>query len=135
MVSWLGRHAAIARACQQAFPAGGAKPAGSESCRRTAPSGLAGDITCIATGEGWALPGRDPRSVHPQGGPLGHGDHTRAESTSATLTMVIQRRRPGAGLISRERASSIVPTAVVSMPPAPTTGISWRRPRYPIDEP
>src|SRR5947207_1946503 len=48
---------------------------------------------------GLALPGRDPRPVHPQGGGLGHARHMRAELTIAALTMAIQRQRPGAGLI------------------------------------
>jgi hypothetical protein len=40
-----------------------------------------------------------PRPVHPQGGWWAMRDHMRAELTIAALTMAIQRRRPGAGLI------------------------------------
>jgi transposase InsO family protein len=36
------------------------------------------DITYIATGEGWILPSRNPRSVHPQGDRLGNAQpHAR----------------------------------------------------------
>ena len=57
---------------QQAFPPGGGKPAGSELCRRPAQSSLVGRYHLHSDQRGLALPGRDPRPVHPQGGWLGH---------------------------------------------------------------
>jgi len=56
---------------EQAFPARGGKPARSEFCGRPAQSGLAGRYQLHHDRRRLALPGRDPRSLHPQGGWLG----------------------------------------------------------------
>jgi putative transposase len=91
----------------QAFPAGRGQPAGSEFRGREARSEPApaqagvwlADITYIATGEGWlclaVILDLFTRKV------VGWAmrEHMRAELTMAALTMAIQRRRPGAGLI------------------------------------
>lgn len=81
------------------------------------------DITYIATGEGWlylaVILDLFTRKV------VGWAmrDHMRAELTIAALTMAIQRRRPGAGLIHHSyRGSSTRPA---------TTGISWGLPPSP----
>jgi hypothetical protein len=72
---------------QQAFPPGGGKPAGSELCRRPAQSSLVGRYHLHSDQRGLALPGRDPRPVHPQGGGLGHAPPaTTATSCSPPLS-------------------------------------------------
>ncbi len=57
------------------------------------------DITYIATAEGWLYLAviLDPFTRKVVGWAM--RDHMRAELTIAALTMAIQRRRPGAGLI------------------------------------
>ena len=56
---------------QQAFPAGRGQPAGSEFRGREARSDLVGGYHLHPDRRGLALPGRDPRSVHPKSGRLG----------------------------------------------------------------
>src|SRR6185437_6959815 len=78
---------------QQAFAPRGGKPAGPELCRRAAGSDLAGRYHLYPDRRGLALPGRDPRPVHPQSGRLGDArspacrtHHRRAHHGNPTTT-------------------------------------------------
>src|SRR5258707_118615 len=67
------------------------------------------DITYIPTGEGWLyLPVILDLFTRKAVG-WAMRDHMRAERTIAALTMAIQRRRPGAGLIHHSAAVSTLP--------------------------
>ena len=109
---------------QQAFPAGSGQPAGSEFCGREAQSGLVGGHHLHPDRRGLALPGRDPRPVHPQGGRLGDA---RAHARRT------HHRRPDHGnptAPSGAGSRSITPIAAANTPPA-TTARSCRPPPSP----
>ena len=106
---------------QQAFPAGGAEPAGPGFRRRPARTGLAGGHHLHPDRRGLALPGRGPRPVHPQGGRLGHARPHARRTDPRGADHGDPAAPPGS------RASSITPTAAASTPPA-TTAISCRPP-------
>ena len=57
------------------------------------------DITYIPTERGLALPGRDPRPVHPQGGRLGHARSHARRTHHRCAHHGDPTARPGAGLI------------------------------------
>ena len=106
---------------QQAFPAGRGQPAGSEFCGREAQSGLVGGHHLHPDRRGLALPGRDPRSVHPKGGRLGDA-RAHARRTHHGRPDHGNPAAPSGG-----GSRSITPIAAASTPPA-TTAISCRPP-------
>ena len=84
---------------QQARPADRSQPAGSEF-RGTKPDQIwLADITYIATGEGWLYLAVILDLFTRKVVSWAMREHMRAELTIAALTMAIQRRCPGPGLI------------------------------------
>ena len=65
------------------------------------------DITYIPTGEGWLYLAVILDLFTRKAVGWAMRDHMRAELTIAALTMAIQRRRPGAGLIHHSDSKSV----------------------------
>src|SRR5262249_1165629 len=84
---------------QQALPASGGKPARAEFCRAPARSRLAGGYHLYSDQPGLALPGRDPRPVHRQGGWLGRARAHRCRTRHSRAYHGNPTAPPGSGLI------------------------------------
>ena len=72
------------------------------------------DIPCIPTGEGWLYLAVTLDLFTRKLVGWAMREHMRAELTIAALTMAIQRRRPGPGLIHHSAAAASMPPATAA---------------------